>query len=165
MFSIVRPVDIHTYSRIAFLIPLPTATTMTTSIFPSYPPSLTPEQLSYLLTASTDWSLSHGLTVRPPPSFVAENPNGALATHAPTTLFPSPFPRSCWNEAREVQKLFNELYAKISADEEWLGKITEEYVDFFFPLLTPSNKEAFATTYYSLVPPFLGKLAEWPTID
>lgn len=110
---------------------------MAVSIFPPYPPSLTPEQLSYLLDAFTDWSLSHGLTVRPPPSFVAENPNGALATHAPTTLFPSPFPRSCWKEAREVQKVFNELYARISADEEWLGKIIEEYADFPFPFASP----------------------------
>lgn len=28
--------------------------------------------------------------------------------------------------------MFNELYARISADEEWLGKIAEEYVDFSF---------------------------------
>lgn len=105
---------------------------MADSIFPPYPPLLAPEQLSFILDAFTDWSLSHGLIVRPPPSFVTENLNGALATHAPTTLFPSPFPRSCWKEAREVQKSFNELYAKISADEEWLGGIAEEYVDLSF---------------------------------
>lgn len=134
---------------------------MTTSIFPSYPPSLTPEQLSYLLAAFTDWSLSHGLTVRPPPTFAAENPNGALATHAPATLFPSPFPRSCWKEAREAQKIFNELYVRISADEEWLGKIAEEYVDFSFPFSPGATREYLQLHWH---PHFWAKqLTGWPT--
>lgn len=128
-----------------------TATAMAAPVFPPYPPSLEPKQLSYLLGAFTDWSLSHGLAVRPLPSFVAENPNGALATHAPTTLFPSPFPRSCWREAREVQKGFNELYARISADDEWLGGIAEEYVDLP-PLFFRSGK-IIATVYH----PHFGK--------
>jgi glutathione synthase len=103
---------------------------MTASIFPSYPPKLSPERLSYLLQALTDYSLSHGLTVRPAPSFIPEKsaPNGALATHAPVTLYPSPFPRACWENGRSVQKPYNELYARIAADETWLGGIIVEYV-------------------------------------
>lgn len=72
------------------------------------------------------------------------------------TLFPSPFPRSCWKEAREVQKLFNELYARISADEEWLGRIVEEYVDISFPLLPVT--EIIALHIGILV---FGKATEW----
>ena len=93
-----------------------------------YPPSLTPEQRDFLLTSLTDWSLSHGLTVRPPPAFVKENPNNALATHAPVTCFPLVFPREPFVRAREIQTAYNELYAGIAsgASEEWLGDIIEE---------------------------------------
>jgi glutathione synthase len=44
------------------------------------------------------------------------------------TLFPSLFPRSAWEDALKVQKAYNVVYAKISNDVEWLGKIMEEYV-------------------------------------
>ncbi|RPB05606.1 glutathione synthase [Choiromyces venosus 120613-1] len=101
---------------------------MAAEIFPSYPPELSQTQLSYLLQTLTDYSLSHGLTVRPAESFVSEklSPNGSLATHAPVTLFPSPFPRSCWDEGRAVQRGYNELYARVAGNEEWLEKIMVE---------------------------------------
>lgn len=75
-----------------------------------------------------DYSLSHGLAVRPAESFISKglSPNGALATHAPVTLFPSPFPRSCLEEGRAVQKDYNELYARVAGNEEWLEKIIVE---------------------------------------
>ncbi|KAI5837544.1 hypothetical protein DFP73DRAFT_307932 [Morchella snyderi] len=99
---------------------------MASSIFPSYPPSISSEQSSYLLKSFIDWSLSNGLSVRP---LQAENQNRALAVHAPVTLFPSPFPRACFEEAKAVQIWFNELYAKIAADEEWLLKIVDELIE------------------------------------
>ena len=93
-----------------------------------YPPTHTPKQRDFLLTSITDWSLSHGLTVRPPPTFVKQNPNNALATHAPVTCFPSVFPREPFVRAREIQVAYNELYAGIASreKEEWLGGIIEE---------------------------------------
>ncbi|PWW78075.1 glutathione synthase [Tuber magnatum] len=101
---------------------------MVVEMFPPYPPELSPTQLSYLLQALTDYSLSHGLTVRPAESFIPDklSSNGAFATHAPITLFPSPFPRSCWEEGRAVQKDFNELYARVAGNEEWLEKTMVE---------------------------------------
>ncbi|KAH0613168.1 uncharacterized protein H6S33_009548 [Morchella sextelata] len=99
---------------------------MPASIFPSYPPSISFEQSSYLLKSFIDWSLFNGLSVRP---LQAENQNGALAVHAPVTLFPSPFPRACFEEAKAVQIWFNELYARIAADEEWLLKIVDELIE------------------------------------
>lgn len=93
-----------------------------------YPPSLTSEQRNFLLSSLTDWSLSHGLIVRPPPAFIKENPNNALATHAPVTCFPSVFPKEPFVRAREIQMAYNELYAAIASEEreEWLGEIIEE---------------------------------------
>lgn len=101
---------------------------MAASIYPDFPPQLTEEQSDYLITTLKDWSIAHGLAVRPSPAFVSKNidPSGVLAVTAPVTLFPSPFPRSCFEEAKAIQVAYNELYAAIARDEEWLGGIVEE---------------------------------------
>lgn len=96
--------------------------------YASYPPELSQEQKDNLVTTVKDWSIHHGLAVRPPPTFVntESDPQGVLATNAPVTLFPSLFPKSCYEDAVAVQKPYNELYAAITRDEAWLGKIIEE---------------------------------------
>ena len=103
---------------------------MAPSLFLDYPPELTTEQEKYLLDALKDWSIAHGLAVRPAPSFVAQDqdPSGVLATTAPITLFPSLFPRACFEEGLAIQKAYNELYSAIARDEEWLRCIVEEWV-------------------------------------
>ncbi|KAK2878166.1 hypothetical protein FQN49_001091 [Arthroderma sp. PD_2] len=97
----------------------------------SYPPELSPEQKQHLVTTVKDWCIHHGLAVRPPPSFIqgAADPQGVLATNAPVTLFPSLFPKSCYESAVSVQKTYNELYASISGNVDWLGEIIEDLVD------------------------------------
>lgn len=101
---------------------------MAASIYPDYPPALTPEQSRYLLSNIKDWSILNGLAVRPSSSFVSEkiDPSRSLAVTAPVTLFPSLFPRACFEEARAIQTAYNELYASIVNDEEWLGKVIQE---------------------------------------
>jgi hypothetical protein len=98
------------------------------SIYDSYPPRLNPAQEQFLVATIKDWTAQHGLSVRPPATFVAQDAvnRGVLATNAPVTLFPSPFPRNCFEEARVVQKVYNELYARISSDAKWLGQVIEE---------------------------------------
>lgn len=98
----------------------------------SYPPELSPEEVQYLLTNLNDWSIANGLAVRPAPSFVPANqdPTGVLAATAPVTLFPSLFPRHCFEEGLSIQTAYNELYSAIAQDEDWLGRIVEEYVLF-----------------------------------
>lgn len=93
-----------------------------------YPPSPTPAETAYLVSEIKDWSIANGLAVRPPPSLVASesDPHGVLATTAPVTLFPSPFPRVCFEQAKGVQKAYNELYASISRDEDFLKGVVEE---------------------------------------
>ena len=100
---------------------------MAASIYPDYPPPLTEEQSNYLLSNLKDWSILHGLAVRPPTDIAKVEPSGSLAITAPVTLFPSPFPRACFDEARSIQLAYNELYAAISSDERWLKGIVEEY--------------------------------------
>ena len=117
---------------------------MAASIYPPYPPDLTDAQRQFLITSIRDWSIAHGLAVRPAPSFVPEDtdPAGVLAATAPVTLFPSPFPRHCFQEGREIQTAYNELYAAIARDEEWLRGIVEEYVFHTLILLTRRSKRA-----------------------
>lgn len=90
-----------------------------------YPPESGPPALQHLLTAFTDYSLSHGLTVRPAPAFV-DNPHNALATAAPVSLYPSLFPHTCFDVARAVQPAYNAVYAAVASDSEWLGKVVTE---------------------------------------
>ncbi len=102
---------------------------MAASIYPSYPPSLTSDQSEYLISIIKDWSILNGLAVRPSTAFVPKDldPSGSLAATVPIALFPSLFPRSCFEEARAIQLAYNELYASIARDEEWLRGIVEEY--------------------------------------
>ncbi|KAG9241651.1 hypothetical protein BJ878DRAFT_465930 [Calycina marina] len=96
-----------------------------------YPPSLTPTELSRLITTIKDHTIAHGLAVRPPPSLIASSSdlNTILATTAPVTLFPSPFPRICFDQAKGIQKAYNELYAGIASDEEFLRGVVEEIIE------------------------------------
>ncbi|KAJ5619037.1 hypothetical protein N7510_003021 [Penicillium lagena] len=101
------------------------------SIYSSYPPELSPEQQKYLVRTAKDWAIQNGLAVRPSPTILpaGADPNGVLATNAPVTLFPSPFPKGCFEEANALQTVYNELYAAITCDEAWLGKIIEDLID------------------------------------
>lgn len=97
-------------------------------MYPDYPPELNDEQSEYLVSNLKDWSIAHGLAVRPASNYVSteQDVSGALATTAPVTLFPSLFPRGCYEQAQSVVKSYNELYSAIASDEPWLTKIVEE---------------------------------------
>ena len=101
---------------------------MSGQVYADYPPKLTEEQEKALLFEVKTWCMQHGLAVRPPPSFVSGGQDAAevLATNAPVTIFPSPFPRSLFKQAQSLQKAYNELYAAISNDEEWLEDVMKE---------------------------------------
>ena len=107
---------------------------MTEKMSPSpqiqYPPSLSQAQQDFIISQIKDWSILNGLAVRPAASFVPRelDPSRSLAVTAPVTLFPSLFPRKCFAEARSIQEAYDQLYAAIAADEEWLGGIVEECV-------------------------------------
>ncbi|KAH8880396.1 glutathione synthetase-like protein [Thozetella sp. PMI_491] len=96
-----------------------------------YPPSLAVSEEERLVQAIKDWTIAHGLAVRPPPQLTAAagDDQGILAFPAPVTLFPSPFPEACFEQARSVQTAYNQLYARISQDEEFLGGIVKEVAD------------------------------------
>jgi glutathione synthase len=95
---------------------------------PAYPPALSKAELDRLLDVVEDWTVVHGLTVRPPPTILdpQSEHSRVLATSAPITLFPSLYPRQCFEEARKVQQPYNELYARVSQDETYLAEVVQE---------------------------------------
>lgn len=106
----------------------------------NYPPDLTPEQEDFLTTTINDWAIAHGLAVRPTPEAVLGFlngstssstgstlvDNGALATTAPITLFPSLWPLNCFHEALMIQTAYNEIYSAVARDEEFLAEVVKE---------------------------------------
>ncbi|KAK9377814.1 glutathione synthase [Lipomyces chichibuensis] len=92
----------------------------------TYPPTLTEEETANLAVALRDWSLSHGLIIRAPAD---TNAADEASVHVPLTLHPSPFPKNLFDQALGLQTVFNELYAKVADDSEFLTKITTELAD------------------------------------
>jgi len=92
---------------------------MSSSALPAWPPSLSPEQQEHLLLLSTTYAFSHGLTYLPPnPTFP---PTSTIS--APLSLFPTPFPRASFELAKEIQPVYNALYARIALDWDFLDRV------------------------------------------
>lgn len=97
------------------------------SLYPSaYPPQLTAEQEEYLTSTVQEWSITNGLVVRSPPAYTSQDAKASYAGTIPIALFPSQFPKDCFQEALEIQTAYNELYAAVASDEEWLGPVVKE---------------------------------------
>ncbi|KAF5550781.1 glutathione synthetase [Fusarium phyllophilum] len=96
-----------------------------------YPPTLKTGEKDALIETVKDWSIGNGLAVRPPPTVIpAEaDPKSIAAINVPVTLFPSPFPKQCFAQGKAVQKTYNELYASVSRDEEFLAQVVKEVSD------------------------------------
>ncbi|KAK8088781.1 glutathione synthetase [Apiospora hydei] len=97
----------------------------------NYPPDLTASESERLVEVVKDWAAAHGLSVRPPATVVSAetDPVGILSTAVPVTIFPSPFPQICYDQGKVAQKAYNELYAAISQDEEFLAQIVKNIGD------------------------------------
>lgn len=96
----------------------------------AYPPQLKAEEQQHLIDTIKDWSIANGLAIRPPPTVIPTevDPAGITAVNAPVTVFPSPFPRVCFEQGKVVQKSYNELYAAVSRDEEFISQTVKECV-------------------------------------
>ncbi|OAA33961.1 glutathione synthetase large chain [Cordyceps fumosorosea ARSEF 2679] len=97
----------------------------------AYPPSLSEAETEHLINTIKDWSASNGLMIRPPPTVIAANvdPKCIAAINAPVTLFPSPFPRQCFAQALGVQTTYNELYAAVSRNEEFIEDTVKQVIE------------------------------------
>ncbi|PHH83242.1 hypothetical protein CDD82_2853 [Ophiocordyceps australis] len=91
----------------------------------AYPPPLGQNELDALVQTTQDWSLANGLSVRHPRS-TASDEHAICVIAAPVTLFPSPFPRSCFEQAQSVQRAYNELYAAVSCDQDFIAETVKQ---------------------------------------
>jgi glutathione synthase len=80
-----------------------------------YPPQLNEVEESYHIDSLRDYGLSIGFCVKR-----ISPETGYCAALAPITIFPSLFPRKCFELAEKVQQPYNALYAKIASDTKWL---------------------------------------------
>lgn len=88
-------------------------------------PELPSEQEKELVESLLQWSLGNGLTMYPPKFELYQ------ANVAPITLFPTPIPRRAFNDAIEIQKVFQQLYCNIvSQNKSWLHGILTDLSKF-----------------------------------
>ncbi|KAJ3217057.1 hypothetical protein HK099_005613 [Clydaea vesicula] len=82
-------------------------------------PLLTEKAINHLKFLSEDYALAHGLVMRHPTV-------SSAIIHAPFTLFPSAYPKSCFQNAIDIQKIFNKLIDKLSRDDKLIRNVMEE---------------------------------------
>ncbi|KAL9616560.1 MAG: hypothetical protein Q9160_008581 [Pyrenula sp. 1 TL-2023] len=92
----------------------------------SFPPPITADQEIRLVSEIKQWCINHSLAIKSSEAVYAVDRENV--TNAPVTLFPSPFPKSCFEHAIALQKIYNELYAAISDDVDWLDEVLGKYV-------------------------------------
>lgn len=92
-----------------------------------YPPALTEVQYSHLVTEIQNRALLNGLAVKRLAGTTSPHSgNTEMVTTAPITFFPSLFSRQNFDEAKAIQCAYNELYATISQDENWIAAVVAE---------------------------------------
>ncbi|CAO1624172.1 unnamed protein product [Parajaminaea phylloscopi] len=105
-------------SRMAAAVSSPSSSS-SSSPLPHWPPKLTEAQAAALAAQATDFALAHGIVYRP----TGQPPPSTHAHHAPISLLPSPFPRSAFTGALELQPILNELYAAVALDDAFLERV------------------------------------------
>ncbi|GAA95082.1 uncharacterized protein L969DRAFT_95945 [Mixia osmundae IAM 14324] len=88
---------------------------------PEWPPSLTEEREVALLHEAIDWALSNGLVLRP--AAVDNEVSSTTVIHAPFSLFPTPFPKTLYEQAISVQGSYSALYCAIASNADFLEKV------------------------------------------
>ncbi|KAH9244405.1 glutathione synthetase [Batrachochytrium salamandrivorans] len=104
----------------------------------SWPPALSAQELQELTSHAVDWATSHGLIMR------AHDVSGPLTVHIPFSLFPSPYPRDCFDLASRLQPLYNALVDSIARDAQFIEEVMDSIanVDNFTYRLFKVYKEA-----------------------
>lgn len=88
----------------------------------TWPPQPTDVEKQELVGRSVDWAASHGLVMRYKNTGENNIPS-CLAVHAPFALFPSPFPKSCYDHAIQLQPLFNKLVHVVANDTDFVANV------------------------------------------
>jgi glutathione synthase len=99
-------------------------TPSTMSVFTSWPPEVTTEQLDQLTLLATTYALSHSILYLPPVSPEKPPPPAPeSAILAPISLIPTPIPRHVFAKAQNLQRGYNTLYSRIALDTSFLDDV------------------------------------------
>lgn len=104
-------------------------------------PSVSKEHIEEnIIPELQQWSLTNGLIL------ATDSKNKAVT--APTTVFPTPIPRSAFDQAKSLQKSYNKLYAAISNSNELhqeivnLAKLDPDFTGKLFNLYETYTKKS-----------------------
>ncbi|CAB4025306.1 glutathione synthetase-like [Paramuricea clavata] len=103
------------------------------------------EKLASLVEQARDFAVSNGILMIP-----KDAPSPNLFSHAPFTLFASPFPKTLFEQGFKVQKDFNILVDKISKDYEFLKSSlasameADTFTEKLFHIYDTTRKEGIA---------------------
>lgn len=90
-------------------------------------PSLEPNNvaLRHLLDEVKDYQITHGSLLK---AVYHETENSVPSVPVGVSIFPTPFPRTCFEDACSVQLAYNRLYVAIAEDEEWLASVLKDLI-------------------------------------
>ncbi|RAK78353.1 glutathione synthetase [Aspergillus fijiensis CBS 313.89] len=88
-----------------------------------YPPPLSEEQDLWLASSVQDWQINHGFLLK---RVRSQSAHSVLCCPIGVTLFPTPFPRAQFDEALNLQSIYNELYCAMTEDEHWIQTTIQE---------------------------------------
>jgi glutathione synthetase len=91
-----------------------------------YPPELSEEQASTLISDIKDYQLTHGSLLK---LVQNEQDNTVLAHPIGISVFPTLFPRNLFEEALALQKSYNRLYTALAEDEKFLLEVLEDLIE------------------------------------
>jgi glutathione synthase len=78
-----------------------------------------------ILTQIKDWQINHGFLLK---LMGSEEEHSVLSYPVGVSVFPTPFPRTHFNHAMDLQETYNELYCTIAEDENWLYSVTKDLI-------------------------------------
>lgn len=73
--------------------------------------------MDFLVSEAVDFALTNGLSIKSKAT--------KKITHAPFSLFPTAFPRIHYQNSLEIQPLLNQLFYKLSLDNEFIASAME----------------------------------------
>ncbi|KAJ5999570.1 hypothetical protein N7451_007380 [Penicillium sp. IBT 35674x] len=83
----------------------------------TYPPELSEERLISLVTQIKDWQLNHGFVLK---LVQTETEHSVLSQPVGVSCFPTKFPRAQFQQALDIQKIYNKLYCAVAEDDEFI---------------------------------------------
>ena len=86
----------------------------------------TEAQLYHLTNEIKDYQIVHGSLLK---IVEYETDSSVPARAVGVSVLPTPFPKHCYEEALELQRIINELYVRVAADPDWLYSVLGQLME------------------------------------